>query len=115
MIATLTPDSKIKYPTDPDKIKSVCALWTSKKKLRRWVESFGMTMEQLMEDAKELRREIDEGSMVFKKRYPHGAFMLTLSSNLDERPVNLVIPRETLETLSVKKFIVTAENGEAAE
>jgi hypothetical protein len=72
-------------------------------------------MEQLMEDAKELRRDVDEGGMIFKKRYPHGAFMLTLSSNLDERPVNLVIPRGTLETLSVKKFIVTAENGEAAE
>ena len=75
-----------------------------------------MTIEQLMEDARELRREIDEGgSMVFKKRYPHGAFMLTLSSNLDERPVNLVIPRETLESLYVKKFTVDAKNGEAAE
>lgn len=75
-----------------------------------------MTIDQLMDDARELRREIDEGgSMVFKKRYPHGAFMLTLSSNLDERPVNLVIPRETLESLSVKKFTVDAKNGEAAE
>lgn len=75
-----------------------------------------MTIDQLMEDARELRREIDEcGSMVFKKRYPHGAFMLTLSSNLDERPVNLVIPRETLESLSVKKFTVDAKNGEATE
>jgi len=75
-----------------------------------------MTIDQLMEDARELRREIDEGgSMVFKKRYPHGAFMLTLSSNLDERPVNLVIPRETLESLSVKKFTVDAKNGEATK
>ena len=74
-----------------------------------------MTMEQLMEDAKELRRDVDEGGTIFKKRYPHGAFWLTLTTDKDERPVNLVIPRSTLETLSVKKFIVTAENGEAAE
>lgn len=53
--------------------------------------------------------------MIFAKRYPHGAFWLSLSSNLDERPVNLVVPRGTLESLSAKKFIVTAENGEAAE
>ena len=73
-------------------------------------------MDRLMEDAKALRREIDEGgSMVFKKRYPHGAFMLTLSPNLDERPVNLVIPRKTLETLSAKKFTVDAKNARAAE
>ena len=73
-------------------------------------------MDRLMEDAKALRREIDEGgSMVFKKRYPHGAFTLTLSPNLDERPVNLVIPRKTLETLSVKKITVDAKNGEATK
>lgn len=53
--------------------------------------------------------------MIFAKRYPHGEFWLTLTTDKDERPVNLVVPRETLETLSVKKFIVTAENGEAAE
>lgn len=75
-----------------------------------------MTMEQVMEDAKELRRDVDEGgSMVFAKRYPHGAFWLTLTTDKDERPVNLVIPRKTLESLSVKKFTVTAENGEASE
>lgn len=73
-------------------------------------------MEQIMEDAKELRREIDEGgSMVFKKRYQHGAFWLSLSSRLTEKPVNLVIPRKTLEGLSAKHFTVTAENGEVSE
>ena len=74
-----------------------------------------MTMEQVMEDAKELRRDVDEGSMIFAKRYPHGAFWLTLTTDKDERPVNLVIPRKTLESLSVKKFTVDAKNGEAAE
>ncbi|MBR6626199.1 MAG: hypothetical protein IKL01_08365 [Mailhella sp.] len=68
-----------------------------------------------MEDAEELRREADEGSAVFAKRYPHGAFWLSLSPKLSERPVNLVVPRGTLEALSAKKFIVTAGNGEHAE
>lgn len=116
MIATLTPSAKEKYPTDPDAIESVDVLWTSKKKLKAWVESFGRTMDLLMEDAKELRREIDEGgSMVFKRRYPHGAFWLSFSSNLEEQPVNLVIPRKTLEGLSVKCFAVTAGNRGASK
>ncbi|MBR6626200.1 MAG: hypothetical protein IKL01_08370 [Mailhella sp.] len=37
VIATLTPEAREKYPTDPDAIKSVRALWTVKKTLRRWV------------------------------------------------------------------------------
>ena len=63
-------------------------------------------MEQLMEDARALRREVEDGGMEFKRRYPHGDFWLTLSTRLDERPVNLVIPRKTLESLSAKKFRV---------
>lgn len=63
-------------------------------------------MEQLMEDARELRRDADGGSTAVKRYYPHGAFWLTLSARLDERPVNLVVPRETLESLSAKKFAV---------
>lgn len=63
-------------------------------------------MDALMEDAKALRRDVEDGSMVFRKRYPHGDFWLTLTTDKDERPVNLVVPRETLESLSVKKFSV---------
>ena len=70
-------------------------------------------MEQVMEDAKELRRDVDEGSMIFAKRYPHGEFWLTLTTDKDERPVNLVIPRKTLETLSAKRFNVTPEKPRA--
>ena len=80
-------------------------------------------MEQVMEDAKELRRDVDEGSMIFVKRYPHGEFWLTLTTDKDERPVNLVVPRKTLETLSAKRFNVTpikyfsdaTESGGASE
>lgn len=63
-------------------------------------------MEQLMEDARALRRDVEDGGMVFRKRYPHGDFWLTLTTDKDERPVNLVIPRKTLESLSAKKFRV---------
>ena len=107
IIATITPKAATKYPKDPDAIGSAEVFWTSKARLKAWVESRGRTMEQLMEDARVLRRDVEDGgSMEFKRRYPHGDFWLTLSTWLDERPVNLVIPRATLESLSAKKFSV---------
>lgn len=106
VIATITPAAPAKYPTDPDAIGSAEVLWTVKSRLKAWVESHGRTMARLMEDARALRRDAEGGSAAVKRRYPHGAFWLTLSARLDERPVNLVIPRETLESLSAKKFAV---------
>lgn len=91
---------------DPEAIGSAEVFWTSKARLKAWAESRGRTMNELMEDAKALRRDVDGGSMVFRKRYPHGDFWLTLTTYKDERPVNLVIPRKTLESLSAKKFRV---------
>ena len=106
VIATITPEAATRYPKDPGAIGSAEVFWTSKKKLKAWAESFGRAMDGLMEDARALRREVDAGGMEFRKRYPHGAFWLTLTTDKDERPVNLVVPRQTLERLSAKKFRV---------
>lgn len=39
----------------------------------------------------------DEGDMTTRVKFPHGDFWLTFSPALDEMPINLVVPRQTLE------------------
>ena len=61
-------------------------------------------------DAAELR-EYDFVTMQKKRKtYPHRKFWLTYSAWMHEKPVNLVVPRDTLEKLPHSKhFIVTKE------
>lgn len=55
-----------------------------------------------------LREEYDMGYMETRRKFPHGAFWLTLSPTMDEMPVNLVIPRTSLEKLpKTRRFLVT--------
>jgi hypothetical protein len=35
--------------------------------------------------------------MTTRVKFPHGDFWLTFSPALDEMPINLVVPRQTLE------------------
>lgn len=66
------------------------------------------TMQQLKDDATDLRNEY-RGYSNYKQRktYPHRKFWLTFSKGMSERPINLVLPRKTLEGLpSTKHFIV---------
>lgn len=89
---------------------SACdVLWVKKQDVVGMVEE-QMTMEQLKSDAEELRED-DFMPMQKKRRtYPHRKFWLTYSSWLAEKPVNLVVPRETLEKLPHSKhMIVTKE------
>ena len=70
-----------------------------------------MTMEQLKTDANELREDsIELFQNKSRKTYPHRKFWLTYSTWMFEKPVNLVVPRDTLEKLPHSKhFIVSKE------
>lgn len=46
-----------------------------------------------------------------RHKYPHRKYWLTYSTKMKEKPVNLVIPRDTLEKMPhTKHFIVTTSN-----
>ena len=91
---------------------SACdVLWVKKQDVVSMVEQ-QMTMQQLKADAEELRE--DDFMLAQKKRktYPHRMFWLTYSCWLAEKPVNLVVPRDTLENLPHSAhFIVTKQKA----
>ena len=63
----------------------------------------------MKKDAADLRNEAYDCTHGFKQRrtYSHHKFWLTFSKGLPEQPINLVLPRKTLEDLpSTKHFIV---------
>lgn len=74
-------------------------LWTNKRGLKKWVEGFGTSLPELLRLANGLRNSWNMGFTETRTRFPHGAFWLTLSPSCDEQPVNLVVPRESLEKL----------------
>ena len=89
---------------------SACdVLWVKKQDVVDMVEE-QMTMEQLKSDAEELRE--DDFMVMTKKRktYPHRRFWLTFSAWMPEKPVNLVVPRETLEKLPNSRHFIVYEN-----
>ncbi len=49
----------------------------------------------------------------YRKRYAHRKFWLTYSTRMDEKPVNLVMARETLENLPHSKHFIV-KNGKTA-
>lgn len=66
-----------------------------------------------MERCDELRKAYDEGYMETRVKFPHGDFWLTFSPAMDEMPINLVVPRSTLETLpGARRFRITANGVE---
>ena len=89
---------------------SACdVLWVKKQDVVSMVEE-QMPMQQLREDAEELR---EDDFMVFTKKrktYKHKRFWLTFSSWLQEKPVNLVVPRDTLEKLPHSKHFIVHKN-----
>lgn len=123
--ATVNDDSQL---TSVEQITTADVLWLKKQDIVDYVESYGgfygnMTMAKLKEDAYELRRDGDNhmidifGQSILdndgkaRHHYPHRKYWLTYSTKMKEKPVNLVIPRKTLESLkNSRHFIVTKNN-----
>lgn len=89
---------------------SACdVLWVKKQDVVNMVEE-QMPMQQLREDAEELREDDFMAFTKKRKTYKHKRFWLAFSSWLQEKPVNLVVPRDALEKLPhTRHFIVTKE------
>lgn len=79
----------------------------------KWVESFGVSVKDLLGMSDCMREAYDMGYMETRKKFQHGAFWLTLSTSMDEMPVNLVIPRRSLEQIQgTRRFRITCEGVE---
>ena len=89
---------------------SACdVLWVKKQDVVDMIEE-QMTMDELKSDANELREDsIELFQNKSRKTYPHRKFWLTYSAWLFEKPVNLVIPRTTLEKLPHSKHFIVAK------
>ena len=122
--ATVDDDRQL---SSADQISAADVLWVKKQDLLEYVQSFDghygrITLQQLKKDINQLRCDGDcNATDIFgshtlddkgkaRWHYPHRKYWLTYSTNLDERPINIVIPRKTLESLPHSKhFIVTKE------
>ena len=94
----------------PNEISACDVLWVKKQDVVDMVEE-QMTIDELKEDADELRNDGYDENDKKRKTYPHRRFWLTYSAWMSEKPVNLVTTRATLEKLPHSKhLIVTREN-----
>lgn len=96
--------------SDDNNISACDVLWVKKQDVVDMVEE-QMTVDQLKSEAKELR---EDTTKLFKGKsrttYKHRKFWLTYSAWLDEKPVNLVTLRTTLEKMPHSKhYVVTRE------
>ena len=67
---------------------------------------------RLMSDAQKLRDEgVPDRWGKARLRYPHGKFSLTYSDGYDEKPVNMVVPRQTLEGLPHTRHLSVTRDG----
>lgn len=91
-------------------IISADLLFVKKTDVEELVES-ETGMDRLMSDAQTLRDEgVPDRRGMARLRYPHGKFWLTYSDGYEEKPVNMVVPRKTLEALPHSgHFAVTRE------
>lgn len=87
---------------------SACdVLWVKKQDVVDMVEE-QMPIDQLKADAAELRQ--DSTTTKKRKTYLHQKFWLTYSAWMHEKPVNLVVPRQTLEKLPHSRHFIVHEN-----
>lgn len=92
----------------PNEISACDVLWVKKQDVVDMVEE-QMPIDQLKADAAELREDMLVATKK-RKTYQHKKFWLTYSVWMHEKPVNLVVPRETLENLPHSKhFMITKD------
>ena len=102
------------YGNDENAISSTSAisacdvLWVKKSDVVAMVEE-QMTIDQMKSDAAELREDDFMPMQKKRKTYSHRKFWLTFSAWMHEKPVNLVVPRDTLEKLPHSRHFIVAK------
>lgn len=96
--------------TADNAVSAVDVLLVKKSDVKDMVQE-QMSDQQLKDDMKEIKEDLDAQCYgKARKRYPHGKFWLTYSSNLKEQPINLVTTRDTLEKLPhTRHFYITKD------
>lgn len=90
---------------------SACdVLWVKKQDVVDMVEE-QMTIDEMKADAEELREDDFDTMQKKRKTYSHRKFWLTFSAWMHEKPVNLVVPRDTLEKLPHSRHFIITRTG----
>lgn len=96
-------------------ITAVDILWVKKSDVQKMVQEH-VEIDQLKKDIAELQdedcldKQLGWNFSKARKRYADGKFWITYSKTLKEKPVNLVVPRATLEKLPHSRhFVVTKD------
>lgn len=108
-LSTLVDDARLL--SSDSQISAVDVLWVKKIDIDEMLLNNGISKETIKSDAEELREFPTSFYGKSRKKYPNiSDFWLTYSTDLKEKPVNLVIKRQTLESLPHSKhFIVTKD------
>lgn len=102
----------VKLLESEEQLLAADMLWVKKADIKQLVEE-QTGLAKLSSDAAELREDDNSLDAVMfggkpRKRYQHGMFWLTFSRQLREKPVNLVVPVDTLASLPhSRRFLAT--------
>ena len=109
-VYTLGENDDLNCLSCSNNISACDILWVAKQDVVDFVQN-DIQLSDLYNDAKELRQQSKlNGVQKNRKRYENANFWLTYSSNLFEKPVNLVMPRNTLENFkSSRHFVVSRQ------
>ena len=107
-VYTVDENNDINCLSSATSISAADMLWCKKQDVIDFVKQT-TSLNDLYNDAKELRHQSKlNGVQKHRKRYENTNFWLTYSGQLFEKPVNLVMPRNTLETFkNSKHFYIT--------
>ena len=107
-VYTVNENNDINCLSSSTAISACDVLWCKKQEVIDFVKQT-TSLNDLYNDAKELRKESKlNGVQKNRKRYENANFWLTYSGQLFEKPVNLVMPRNTLENFkNSKHFYIT--------
>lgn len=114
--------SKVTELTSSSQISAADVLWVKKQDVIDFINDNNLSKEQLKQDVAEIRDRGDSNNTdIFgntsldrsgkcRTRYNHKNFWLTYSTKMRERPVNLVLQRQTLEQLPHSRHFVVHTN-----
>ena len=98
-------------------LEKIDVLWVKKTDVVELIKNIdSLTIDQIKSLASNLileaKNDMDAGifQQKYRRKFPSGKFWLTYSPKLFEKPVNLVVPRETLENLPHSKHFEVSRN-----
>lgn len=101
-----------------DKIDYITATMVSKEELKKWLSSIGVTEDALLKLDKDIRAnptkyrvKTDERRTFRISAFKTDKVWMTYSAWLSEAPINLVVPKSTLDNLPKSRRYVISQDG----